>query len=80
MVLGTGLISLADAGWLLLNAVLTVLQYAVLFVGVPIAQEYLGNGSLGAVLGRMFSELVMVAGALVILPQGVIRWGCNGST
>ncbi len=75
MVLGTGLIGLGqERRWLLVNAVATGLQYVVLFLAIPAMQDAWGNGSIGAVLGRIVAELVMVAGAMILLPRGMIGW------
>jgi len=75
MVLGTGLIGLGqERPWLAVNAVATGLQYVVLFIAIPAMQDAYGNGSIGAALGRFAAELVMVAGALIIMPRGMIGW------
>jgi O-antigen/teichoic acid export membrane protein len=75
MVLGTALIALGqERRWLLVNAVATTLQYVVLFTVIPATEAYYGNGMIGAAAGRIGAELVMVAGALLLLPRGMIGW------
>jgi len=78
MVLGTALIALGqERRWLLVNGVATVLQYVVLFTVIPATEAYYGNGMLGAVVGRIGAELVMVVGALLLLPRGMIGWSAG---
>lgn len=75
MVMGTGIISLGrERPWLLVNAVATALQFVVLFIAIPATQDALGNGAIGAAFGRIAAEIIMVAGALLILPRGMIGW------
>lgn len=75
MVLGTALIALEqERRWLLVNLVATVLQYLVLFTVIPATEARFGNGMLGAAVGRIVAELVMVTGALLLLPRGMIGW------
>jgi O-antigen/teichoic acid export membrane protein len=75
MVLGTALIALEqERRWLLVNGVATALQYVILFTVIPATEAHFGNGMIGAAAGRVIAELVMVAGALILLPRGMIGW------
>jgi O-antigen/teichoic acid export membrane protein len=76
MVLGTGLIALGDERrWLLANGVATATMFPLLYFGIPLAQERLGDGLIGAAVARTMPELVMVVAALVLLP----RWALPAS-
>jgi len=77
MVLGTALIALGyERRWLLVNAVATAMQYVVLFLGIPFTESQFGNGTIGAAAGRIVAEVMMVSGALILLPRGMIDWAC----
>jgi O-antigen/teichoic acid export membrane protein len=76
MVLGTALIALGDERrWLLANVVATVAQFVVLFAVIPLAEERLGNGAIGAAVARITAESIMLLSAQILLPRGMIGWG-----
>ena len=75
MVLGSALIALErERCWLLVNLAATTVQYVVLFTVIPWTEARFGNGMVGAAVGRIGAELVMVTGALILLPRGMIGW------
>lgn len=76
MVFGTGLIALGDERRLLLaNVGATVVQYGLLWLAVPIATSWFGNGALGAAFSRVASEVVMIVAAQMLLPRGIMTLG-----
>lgn len=78
MVLGSALIALGrERSWLLVNLVATAIQYVVLFTVIPWTEAYFANGMFGAAAGRIVAELVMVTGALLLLPRGMIGWSAG---
>jgi O-antigen/teichoic acid export membrane protein len=76
MVYGAALVALGEERRLLVaNVAATVVQYALVFTLVPLTADWLGNGAIGAALGRVSSEVVMLAFAWMILPRGVMTLG-----
>jgi O-antigen/teichoic acid export membrane protein len=76
MVFGSAMVALGEERRLLVaNIGATVVQYGLVFALVPVAAAWLGNGAIGAALGRVLSEVVMLAAAQVILPRGALTLG-----
>jgi O-antigen/teichoic acid export membrane protein len=76
MVYGAALVALGEEKRLLVaNVAATVVQYVLVFVLVPLTASWLGNGTIGAALGRVSSEVVMLVFAWMILPRGVMTLG-----
>jgi O-antigen/teichoic acid export membrane protein len=76
MVLGAAQVALGQERRLLLaNIGATVVQYGLVILLVPVTASWLGNGTIGAALGRVFSEVVMLVAAQFILPRGVVTLG-----
>jgi O-antigen/teichoic acid export membrane protein len=76
MVYGAALVALGKERQLLVaNVAATVVQYALVFALVPVTDGWLGNGTIGAALGRVSSEVVMLAFAWMILPRGIMTFG-----
>ncbi|MEM9561963.1 MAG: oligosaccharide flippase family protein [Actinomycetota bacterium] len=57
--------------FILLGAVLTVPADLIL---IPVFQSNTGNGALGASLGFLFTESVVLIGAISLLPRGALSW------
>ena len=76
MVFGAAMVALGEERRLLVaNIGATVVQYGLVFALVPVAAAWLGNGAIGAAVGRVLSEVVMLAAAQFILPRGVLTLG-----
>jgi O-antigen/teichoic acid export membrane protein len=76
MVFGAAQVALGEERRLLLaNIGATVVQYGLVILLVPVTAAWLGNGTIGAALGRVFSEIVMLVAAQMILPRGVVTLG-----
>jgi O-antigen/teichoic acid export membrane protein len=73
MVYGAALVALGEEKRLLVaNVAATVVQYVLVFVLVPLTASWMGNGTIGAALGRVSSEVVMLVFAWMILPRGIM--------
>jgi O-antigen/teichoic acid export membrane protein len=44
------------------------------FILVPWTRDVLGNGALGGATAFLFTEAVMVSGAILLLPKGTLQW------
>jgi O-antigen/teichoic acid export membrane protein len=76
MVFSGGLVALGDERRLLLALLGTTLaQYLLLWLLVPLADAWFGNGALGAAFARVASEAVMLVAAQVLLPRGIMTLG-----
>jgi O-antigen/teichoic acid export membrane protein len=76
MVFGSAMVALGEERRLLVaNIVATAVQYGLVFTLVPVAATWLGNGAIGAAFGRVFSEVVMLVAAQIILPRGALTVG-----
>jgi len=73
MMLGTTLIALGlEHKWLVVGLVACVVSPAWNMVAIPFTQNVLGNGGVGAALGSILTECVMLVGALVLIPRGIL--------
>jgi O-antigen/teichoic acid export membrane protein len=73
MMLGTALIALGlERKWLMVGLVACAVALASNFVGVPFAQTTWGNGGIGTAVAAILTECVMLVGALVIMPRGIV--------
>lgn len=76
MVFGAAMVALGEERRLLAaNIGATVVQYGLVFALVPVAAVWLGNGAIGAAVGRVLSEVVMLVAAQFILPRGALTLG-----
>jgi O-antigen/teichoic acid export membrane protein len=73
MVLGTSVVALGDERrWLGINALTTVLSGGVMLLAIPTFDAWLQNGAIGAALSRVVCEILMIAGAAILMPRGMI--------
>jgi O-antigen/teichoic acid export membrane protein len=76
MVFSAGLVALGDERRMLLALLGTTLaQYAILWVAVPLADAWFGNGAIGAAVARVASEAVMLVAAQILLPRDIMTLG-----
>jgi O-antigen/teichoic acid export membrane protein len=73
MVLGTGLIALHDERrWLGVSIGATILKPILSILAIPLFDQWLGNGAIGAAVTVVVAELLMLGGALLLLPRGML--------
>jgi O-antigen/teichoic acid export membrane protein len=73
MMLGTALIALGlERKWLLVGLVACVVSPTLNFIGIPLSQNMWDNGGIGAAAAAVATETVMLLGALLLLPRGVV--------
>jgi O-antigen/teichoic acid export membrane protein len=71
MVLGTALVARnQERAWLCVMVVAAIFNPAMNFLMIPAAQSWWHNGAVGAVLVELATEIIMLAGALILLPRG----------
>jgi O-antigen/teichoic acid export membrane protein len=74
MVIGTGLIALhRERAWLVVAVVAAGCNVLANVLLITLFQRSTGNGALGAAFATLATEFVMVAGALILLPRGIIN-------
>jgi len=75
MVLGVGLYALGDERrWLGVGAATTVLSLLLNVVLMQVFERWVQNGAVGVGVVRMLTELMMIGGAIILLPSGTIDW------
>ena len=73
MILGTALIALGDERrWFVMSVVASSLHLIVTPAAIYAFNSMSGNGSIGAAWAKLLIELVMIAGALYLLPSGSV--------
>ena len=73
MLLGTALLALRkEKQWLWVAVVAAIVNPSLNLVLIPRMQQMIGNGSVGAAVTTLATELVMLIGAFLLLPRGVI--------
>jgi len=76
IVQGTGLITLRDERrWLCVGVLAAIANPALNFIMIPLFEQWHQNGAIGAALAEIVTELVMITGALVLLPRGLLDFG-----
>jgi O-antigen/teichoic acid export membrane protein len=75
IVLATGMMALGQERQLLaVNVVATVVTASAIPLVIPALAGWTENGSIGAGVVRIATELVMVVGAAFCLPRGIVDW------
>lgn len=73
MVMGTVLIAVGKQKmWTVVGAVAMVLNPALNFWAIPFSQHRFGNGAIGASIVTVATELLMLVGAMLLRPHGVL--------
>ena len=73
MVLGTALIALGrERRWLGVSIAATGLGIGLNLLAIPAFDVGVQNGAVGASIVRIITELVMIGGALILLPRGLV--------
>jgi O-antigen/teichoic acid export membrane protein len=73
MVLGTTLMAVSHERRLVFVAIVaTTVNVVANLIAIPYLQDLTGNGSIGAALSTVASEIVMVIGALVFIPKRLL--------
>ena len=73
MVLGTALFALkAERRWLWVGVVAAIFNPVLNLLAIPGSDHWLHNGAIGAALVEVATELLMLSGALLLLPRGLI--------
>jgi O-antigen/teichoic acid export membrane protein len=73
MMLGTALLALGfERKWLLVGVLAAIVNPTLNYLSIPFAQATWGNGGIGAASVTVITELVMMCGALFLLPRGLI--------
>jgi O-antigen/teichoic acid export membrane protein len=73
MLLGTALIALGlERKWLIVGLVACVVSPTLNLIAIPVAQSTWDNGGIGAAAASIVTECVMLTGALVLLPRGIL--------
>ena len=76
MVLGTALIALGDERrWVGVNVATTILSGGMMLLAVSDSDVWFEDGAFGAAVVRVLVELVMIGGAVILLPRGTIDRG-----
>ncbi len=74
MVLGTALIALGrEHKWLIVGIVAAVFNPALNLLCIPYFEHQAGNGAIGAAVVTVLTELLMLTGALVLMPSGLLE-------
>ena len=74
IILGTTLFALGrERRWLLVGVAAAVYNPALNLLAIPLFDRLIGHGALGAALVELTTELVMFAGALFLLPRGLLN-------
>jgi O-antigen/teichoic acid export membrane protein len=72
-ILGTGLVALnQEHRWLRVMALGTVANLTMNVALIPIFEQTTGNGAIGASMATVLTELLLLGGALMLMPTGVI--------
>ena len=75
MVLGTSLTALGDERrWLAVGVAATVLHGVVSIGLIALFAQRGENGALGSALARVLTEIVIIGGAIWLLPRGFVGW------
>jgi O-antigen/teichoic acid export membrane protein len=73
MMLGTALLALGfERKWLIVGILAAVVNPSLNLLAIPYAQTAWGNGGIGAAAVTVITELVMLGGALVLVPRGLV--------
>jgi O-antigen/teichoic acid export membrane protein len=73
MMLGTALLALGfERKWLMVGLVAAVVNPLLNLIAIPFAQATWGNGGIGAAAVTVVTESVMLSGALVLMPRGLL--------
>lgn len=76
MLLGTALVALGrERQWALVAVVAAIFNPALNFVLIPAFERSMQNGAIGAAIVTVLTELVMLGGALKLLPASMLGWG-----
>jgi O-antigen/teichoic acid export membrane protein len=76
MMLGTALMALGrERLWLLVGVLAAIVNPTLNLISIPFAQATWGNGGIGASTVTVITELVMMCGALILMPRGLIDRG-----
>jgi O-antigen/teichoic acid export membrane protein len=81
MVLGTALTALRrEHGWLRVMLIASAFNPCLNLLIIPLADRLLENGAIGAAIIEIATELLIVAGVLIVLPRGLLNrqtvWQC----
>jgi O-antigen/teichoic acid export membrane protein len=75
MVLGTGLVALGrERQWVTFNATGSAISLGMYFLLIGGLERFLGQGALGAAVVRVISELMLIGGAVILLPRRIVDW------
>jgi O-antigen/teichoic acid export membrane protein len=58
--------------WVIVGVVAAVFNPLVNLAAIPLSDRYFGNGAIGAAVVTVLTELILLAGALVLRPRGVL--------
>jgi O-antigen/teichoic acid export membrane protein len=73
MVLGTSLIALhRERVWLRVGIAAAIFNPVANVVLLPLADQWLQNGAVGAAIAEGITELLMLVGAIILIPRGVL--------
>jgi O-antigen/teichoic acid export membrane protein len=73
MTLGTALLALGlERKWLIVGLVAAVVNPTLNLIAIPMAQATWGNGGIAAAAVVVITEFVMLCGALVLMPRGIL--------
>jgi O-antigen/teichoic acid export membrane protein len=76
MVLGTVLMAIGREGrWVRIGIIAGVFNLSTNWFGIPLAEQMTGNGAIGASVITVATELLMLVGALVLLPKNLLQIG-----
>jgi O-antigen/teichoic acid export membrane protein len=73
MMLGTALLALGlERKWLVVGVVAAVVNPTLNMFAIPLTQATWGNGGIGAAMVTVTTECVMLVGALILMPRGLL--------
>jgi O-antigen/teichoic acid export membrane protein len=75
MVLGAVVMAIGrEKRFVLIAVIATVFNVAANLAAIQLLEHMLGNGAIGAAIVMVSSEMVMLAGALVLIPKNLLDW------
>lgn len=81
MVLGAGLIAIGDERrWLVVNGFATLMTAVGAWLAITASDSWFHNGAIGAAVVRVLGEVIMIVGALFLLPRGTLDWQTTSLT
>jgi O-antigen/teichoic acid export membrane protein len=73
MVLGTALMAInRERQWLMVSVVAAIINPMINLGLIPLSQTWFENGAIGLAIAEVTTEALMVVGALIVMPRGLV--------